>query len=52
MPSSMTIGTPSGQVVSMTYGPPSAHIPPTSITARIPRKRRVIPAATPAMPTR
>ena len=30
----------------MTYGPPSAHIPPTSMTERIPRKSIVVEAAT------
>ena len=52
VPRSIAADVPSGHVVSMTYGPPSAQNPPMSMTARWPKKRSVMPAARPATPRR
>src|SRR6476620_5743948 len=42
---------PSGQLCAETYGPPSAHRPPTSMTARMPRNISVRHSASPPIPT-
>jgi hypothetical protein len=52
IPTSIANGTPVGQGCALTYGPPSAQAPPTSMTARIPRYRRVIAAVPTPIPAR
>src|SRR6476620_10186212 len=42
---------PSGQLWAEPYGPPSAHAPPTTITARMPRYISVRHSASPPIPT-
>jgi hypothetical protein len=51
IPMTIRAGTPSGQGWTGTYGPPSAHAPPMSSTARMPRNSHVMHAASPAAAT-
>ena len=52
MASIISSGTPSGQCVWISYGPPSAQKPPMSSTARMPSQMSAIHATRPATPIR